>query len=92
LVTPQAASAAASHCGTMRQRVSWASTRTRAASPATLTPTARSGRGRLCQSRSASVPMSPFGVTPSAIHPCGPASPHFIRLLPTSMTRIRSSG
>ena len=78
-----------SHSGTTRQRASCASTRTRAASPATFTPTARSGRDRWCQSRSASVPISLFGVTPSVCHPCGPASPHFIRLLPTSRARMR---
>ena len=32
--------------------------------------------------------MSLFGVTPKAAHPRGPWSPHFIRLLPTSMTRM----
>src|SRR6478672_10492456 len=71
-----------------RQRASWPSTRTRAASPATLTPTARAGRSRFCQSRTASVPMSWLATAPRAVHPVGPRIAHFIRLLPTSMTRI----
>ena len=33
--------------------------------------------------------MSLLGVTPSRSQPCGPRSPHFIRLLPASMTRMR---
>ena len=47
------------------------------------------GRGMFCQSRSASVPMSVLGVTPNTIQPCGPARPHFTRLLPTSTTSTR---
>ena len=88
--TPHAASVAVSHSGVRRQRVSCDSTRTRAASPATLTPSARDGRGRSCQARSAE--RADFAVgchARGAANRRAPRRPHFIRLLPASMTRIR---
>src|SRR5690349_14479947 len=87
-MTPPASAVAMSQSIGKRQRESWPSTRTRAASPATLTPTARTGRSRFCQSRTASEPMSWFATAPRAVQPREPRNAHLSRLLPTSMTRI----
>jgi len=86
LTTPQACSVASSHSGTTRHRASCASRRIRAASPATLTPTTRTGAQvvPVAERQRADLGVRRHAERQPAARP---VQPHLTRLLPTSMTR-----